>query len=616
MRRFDLDIYKNAFKTKKDLEKYILDLLKPLENAFIRSNTRIHIKNTSTGSSDSVSQMEGFSRIIWGLVALENVDADYSMWKKIRDGLINGTTPGHKDYFGEVGDYDQRLVEMAAIAYAFALKPAYIYDPLSDTEKQNLYQWLDQANAREAHNCNWKFFRVMVNIGFKTLGLAYNKEQMESYMDDLDTYYLENGWYRDGDVEGAHAEYYIPFAMHYYGLFYSKFMNDVDPKRSKIYRERAIDFAKEFIYWFSEDGSALPYGRSLAYRFAQVAFWSMMVVTDTIGPFTIGQIKGIILRHLRWWNQQAIYDAQGFLTIGYAYDQVFMTEEYIGSGSVYWSLKTLVIGVLPENHPFWQADEEAFPKLESVQVQKAPRLVFKRQQGHNQVLAYNSGNYHTNGHIHVECKYEKFVYSTLFGFSVPRSHRRLEFGAFDSTLAISLDGSYYRHKDKSIQIELSDEMIKTVWKPFETVTVETHLVLGYPWHIRLHRIETDRDIYTAEGGFAIGLESLDDKEYQRQLVVNNREASCSTDLAYSQIINLLGNQRPEMIKPASNTNIMSSRTLIPTLTCSLKAGIHWIASYVSGDEGEYTPEKYPQIVLADKKYIISLNNGKEYTVNT
>ena len=63
MRRFDLDIYKNAFKTKKDLEKYILDLLKPLENAFIRSNTRIHIKNTSTGSSDSVSQMEGFSRI-------------------------------------------------------------------------------------------------------------------------------------------------------------------------------------------------------------------------------------------------------------------------------------------------------------------------------------------------------------------------------------------------------------------------------------------------------------------------------------------------------------------------------------------------------------------------
>ena len=612
MQCFNLEIYDNAFKTKSDIEKYIFDLLKPLETTFIRKNTRIHLKNTSTGSKDSVSQIEGFSRMLWGLVALDKANANHLLWKKIREGLIHGTTPGHDDYFGRVEDFDQRIVEMAAIGYAFVLKPECIYEPLSDNEKSNLYRWLDQANERKAHNCNWKFFRVMVNIGFMSLGLDYSKQQMQEYMDDLDAYYLDKGWYRDGNIQSAHSDYYIPFAMHYYGLFYSKYMGDIDPERCEIYRNRAVEFSKEFIYWFSQDGSALPYGRSLAYRFAQVAFWSMMVFTDTLGPFTLGQIKGIILRHLRWWNQQPIYDSRGFLTIGYTYEQAFMTEEYIASGSVYWSLKTLIIGILPENHPFWQVEEEPFPHLQETHVQKAPRLVFKHENGSNQVLAYNSGNYHTNGHIHVECKYEKFVYSTLFGFSVPRSHRRLEFGAFDSTLAVSLDGMYYRHKDKSRIIQLDNEIIKMVWQPFDEVNITTYLILGYPWHIRLHCIETNLPLHTAEGGFAIGLESLNDREYEYKVIGTKREMSCITEVAYSQIVNLLGNQNPQLVKAASNTNIMNPRTFIPTLISQIPQGTHWIASYVEGNEGrgKSNQENMPTIVQTEEMLTVSLEIGK------
>ncbi len=616
MRCFDLEIYANALKTKEDLEKYILDLLKPLENRFIRQDTRLHIRNTSTGSSDQISQMEGFSRIIWGLVALDNMDANQLWWEKIRAGLIHGTTPGHQDYYGDVDDFDQRIVEMAAIGYAFVLKPEFIYMPLSENEKHNVYQWLNQINEREAYPCNWKFFRVMVNIGFKQLGLEYNQEKMEVYLKELDMYYLGKGWYRDGDLDQAHADYYVPFAMHYYGLFYSKYMKDVDPIRAQRYQERAVEFSKEFIYWFSEDGAALPYGRSLAYRYAQVAFWSMMVVTDTLGPFTLGEIKGLILRHLRWWNQKPIYDAQGMLTMGYTYEQPYMSEEYIASGSVYWSLKALVIGVLPKNHPFWQTQEAPFPSINSVQVQNGPRLVLWRQQGEKQVLAYNGGNYHTNGHIHVECKYEKFVYSTLFGFSVPRSHRRLEFGAYDSILAVSLDGVIYQHKEKSDAIEIDQERIKIEWKPFSGVNIVTYLIMGFPWHIRVHRIETQKKLYTAEGGFAIGLETLNDRTYLYETYVNQSQASCVTEVAYSHIENVLGEQKPYLIKASSNTNIMNSRTLIPTLKTELSKGVHWIASFVAGDEGKKKIEKnmLPEIKQMGDQIQVLCAGGKKYVL--
>ena len=48
-------------------------------------------------------------------------------------------------------------------------------------------------------------------------------------------------------------------------------------ERAALYRSRAELFAQQFIYWFDENGAALPYGRSLTYRFAQNCFWAACV---------------------------------------------------------------------------------------------------------------------------------------------------------------------------------------------------------------------------------------------------------------------------------------------------------------------------------------------------
>ena len=610
MRCFDLEIYHNQFKSKKDLGKFIMDLLRPLESSFIRSNTRIHISNKSTGCSDSVSQVEGFSRMIWGLAPLDKVDKDWPLWIKVREGLINGTNPEHEDYFGDIQDYDQRIVEMAAIGYAFVLRPECMYEPLSPVQKQNLYLWLNQVNEKEAHHCNWKFFRVMVNIGFKSLGLPYNQEKMNEYLDDLDSYYISDGWYKDGNIKEAHADYYIAFAMHYYGLFYSIYMKEVDPIRAEKYAQRASEFAEDYIYWFAENGAALPYGRSLAYRFAQVAFWSMIVVANVKTSFSLDVIKGIIMRHLRWWNEQPIYDAMSRLTIGYTYENSFMAEEYMAPDSVYWSLKTMIIAILPEDHDFWSVQEEPLPQLEPIKVQQVPNLVIKRDSKSRHILAYNAGNHHTNNHMHVECKYEKFVYSTFFGFSVPRSHRKLEFGAFDSTLAVSIDGNYYRHKEKSIEIKISKKVVKTVWKPYKGVTIETYLLMGHPWHIRIHNINSDKPLYTADGGFAVGLESIYDRELQRKVLTKKESVVVITEQGYSHIADLSGNQEHEIIKAASNTNIMNPRTWIPTLKGTLQPGKTILASYVCGDNIPYDEIIVPQVIVKEGKVEVRNKNNE------
>ncbi len=57
-----------------------------------------------------------------------------------------------------------------------------------------------------------------------------------------------------------------------------------------VFKERAILFAQDFVYYFDEDGEALPYGRSLTYRFAQGAFFSALVFAD-VEAIPWGQVR-------------------------------------------------------------------------------------------------------------------------------------------------------------------------------------------------------------------------------------------------------------------------------------------------------------------------------------
>lgn len=86
------------------------------------------------------------------------------------------------------------------------------------------------------------------------------------------------------------------------------------------------------------DGASVPFGRSLTYRFAMVAFWSAVAFAG-LDVFSPGVVKGIILRHLRWWQQQSIFDREGILTLGFAYPNLVMCEDYNSPGSPYWALK-------------------------------------------------------------------------------------------------------------------------------------------------------------------------------------------------------------------------------------------------------------------------------------
>lgn len=595
----------NPLRTRDDVRQALDQLIKPLVPYYSEGKAHLRLPGGASGCSIETAEMEGFSRVLWGLAPHAAGGGESDMWEIYREGIRNGTNPQHDEYWGEVRDYDQKLVEMAAIGVAMAIAPEHIWEPLTEEERQRLYTWLAQINEKSLHDCNWLFFLVMVNLGFKKLGLPIDQEKIEANLARIDEYYMEEGWYADGI--DAHCDYYGPFAIHYYSLLYAVWMKDEDPKRCKLYRERAAQFARQFIHWFADDGSALPYGRSLTYRFSQAAFWSALVYAEE-EVYSYGVMKGIILRHLRWWFQQPIFHGDGTLSIGYTYPNLIMAENYNAPGSPYWALKTFMILALPESHPFWQAEELPLPELPELTVQRSPHFVISRDGNH--VLAFNTGHRGTNWHTHTSAKYEKFVYSNRFGFSVPRAEYGLGQGAFDSMLALSEGDQLYRVKRTAEEYTIDDRVIYTRWKPWTDVEVRTWIIAGTPWHVRIHQIRSGRLLHAADGGFALGVEGADgrgDAEVRRS---EDGVIAVSANGA-SGIVQLFGGDRAEMIYPNANTNILHPRTVLPTVTAALQPGTHLLITAVYGNprasDADDLWSAAPEVEVAHDEIIVRLN---------
>lgn len=561
-------VSKNPLRTRKDTIQAAVQLLTPLKDLLSPGKALLHLGETGATYPARIAEMEAYSRALWAIVPMlagkcEEVEP---FWEDWREGLKNGTDPKHPEYWGVTGDYDQRLVEMAVMGMGLCLVPDRFFLQFDEGAQKNIHAWLMQINDRKMPLNNWLFFRVLVNIGFMLNDWPYNKAQLDEDLATIETHYEGDGWYFDYPDQ---REYYTFWAFHYYGLLYAHVMGEHDPKRCEKYRERARMLAPRFALWFDKEGHALPYGRSLSYRFAESSFFSMLALDGQEAEgVDYGVMKHILLSNMREWFKRPIFTRDGVLTIGYGYPNLVMGEGYNAPGSPYWSMKVFSVLALPEEHPFWQAEEKPFVPARTQFLEKHARLLLTLAPDGSHVQGFEAGN-HGEGHAHDDAKYEKFCYSTAFSFSVPKSSTLLLRGAYDSMLAFSEDGRMWHSRYGVEDYRLENDRVWFRWKPFRGVSVETTLYPVGEWHIRVHKISSDRPMMAAEGAYAIareqGEETLRTQESQTQAM-----ASASWGISGLQAVQ--GYERGEVLIPEPNTNLLYPRTVIPTLHAKIPAG--------------------------------------------
>jgi hypothetical protein len=558
----------NPLKTRADVQRAVADLFAPLLPHFSASGARVALSAACAHFDRAAAELEGFARPLWGIAPLVGGGGDFAHWALYRKGLDAGTDPDHPDYWGDISDIDQRQVELAAIAFAILMAGQEIWEPLDTAAKARAIVYFKSAREHRFVDSNWLFFRVLIDLALARCGSGIDPADTAATLDEIERFTLGKGWYRDGPIRSA--DHYIPFAFHYYGLIYATLSGDAE--RATRYRGRASEFARSIRHWYGPDGAALPFGRSLTYRFAQAGFWGALAFAD-LEALPWAQIKGIYLRNLRWWARQPIFDRDGVLSVGYAYPNLMISEGYNSAGSPYWAMKAFLPLALSETHPFWTA-EEAEPEAYDAPVPlPEPGMVVQHLPGHNVALA--TGQDYRHQWRGMAEKYCKFAYSTRYGFSIEADERHFDNAACDNMLGFSEDGMHLRFRETNESALIAADRLYAKWHPFEDVTVESWLVPAGRWHIRLNEVTTPRRLQIVEGGFAIA--KPDFGKWTETIADSRAEVATASDI--SAIVGF-DSRVPRVIGPFANTNVMTARALVPQLRGALEPGTHVLSCAV------------------------------------
>ncbi len=575
--------------TRADVQRAVRQLYEPLLPYTSSSGALVRLGSFGSVFPERVAELEGYARPLYGIVPLTVGGGRFDHWDLVASGLDAGTDPRCPDYWGPVmSSPDQRMVEQAAIGLALAFCPDQIWEPLSAAAKDRVTDWLHGIYRFDPVPNNWQFFRVLVSLGLERVGRNVDREKLEESVSLLESYRRGDHWYVDGALENV--DYYVPFAFHTYGLMYAAAnrLGLGDDDQAARYAERAAAFADDFVHWFAPDGAAIPYGRSLTYRFAMASFWGAAAWADVDG-IDWGVAKGIAMRHLRWWADKPISDRDGVVSIGFAYDNRRLAESYNSAGSPYWCMKYFGGLAAPEDHTFWRAEEAPLPEPASPVTIRDAGWVLDRDDDQAVALVGRSAPPFTFME-QTAAKYDKFAYSSSFGFSGDLEPA-LGAAVTDSTLAIVDDQGTRLVRSAARLAGVEDGMAWSVWIPRPGVRVDTVVWGGAPWHGRFHRIRTDEPLRVEESGFALAGEAAAGR------------AEVSGPGGRSLIVGAGADRAGEVRQLPVNANLMTPRSAVPLLVDDLRPGDHSLGCAVYASPRTSDPGAPPPVPDAAPKLL-------------
>lgn len=257
----------NPLRNRDDLVRAASALIAPLNPHKSSAKARIRFPFQSGAAFDDVAaQLEGFARPLFAASPLLMYGGDPAYEGALGlntwiEGIAAGVDPASPEYWGDIEDGDQRMVETESIAFALLLAPDTFLGGLDDTIKKNLVRWLRSIHGKKMPANNWRWFRVLVNTALiQHLGVAREEVQEELGLDFvvLDSFYLGKGWNSDGvwGEERSQADYYSgSFAIQFAQLLFVRFADaDIYKERLERYKQQAQEFAAKFWRYFDRDG--------------------------------------------------------------------------------------------------------------------------------------------------------------------------------------------------------------------------------------------------------------------------------------------------------------------------------------------------------------------------
>ncbi len=272
----------------------------------------------------------------------------------VRSGLLAGTDPQLREFWGEIEDYDQRIVEAADVALILWLTQDVIWSRLNSTEKEQIHRWLSNGITRAVPDNNWRLFSTFVPLVLRDLGLPADLTHASRHYSRLKSFYRGEGWFSDGP--GNVFDYYNAWGIHYHLYWINRVDPSWDPEFIATSRR---EFLRSYKYLIGRAGVPIR-GRSVCYRMATPAplvfDYASVTATTTAGEAR----RALDLVWTHFIRRGAVHE--GNVTQGYCGADFRLLDLYSGPGSCLWSLRSLIPAfAIAAKDPFWTNGAGSLP---------------------------------------------------------------------------------------------------------------------------------------------------------------------------------------------------------------------------------------------------------------
>ncbi len=314
-------------------------------------------------SRRSVTYLEAFGRLMAGMAPWLELGPDETIEGQKRKRMISlaqksmkmAVDPQSPDFMNFTKNH-QPLVDAAFLAHAILRAPKVLWHQLDDQTQRQIVDAMKSSRVITPGNNNWILFSAMVEAFLLFAGEQADELRMDQYVKKMMEWYKGDGLYGDGP--NFHWDYYNSFVIQPMLLTILTEWIKHDQSKTKTYQlvltraRRYADIQEKLI---SPEGSFPAIGRSLPYRFGCFQHLGQMALnhqlSDKLKPAQVRCAMSAVIHRLA--EAPGMFDANGWLTIGFFGHQPAIGETYISTGSLYLcSVGLLPLG-LPKTDPFW-----------------------------------------------------------------------------------------------------------------------------------------------------------------------------------------------------------------------------------------------------------------------
>lgn len=325
---------------------------------------------TWDGRDQRVAYLEAFGRLAAGIapwLALASEDrgeeaARSRLREQVLSSFAHAVDPASPDYLLWRAE-GQPLVDSAFFTNALLRAPKALWDPLDTQTKRRIVEEIKGLRRVSPPYTNWLLFAAMNEAFLLSIGEDWDPMRIDLAIRKLNEWYVGDGWYADG--ERFHFDYYGSYVIHPMLVEILEVLVATGAKFNRLDATALLQQAMRRMQRYGEclermigpEGAYPPIGRSLTYRTAVFQPLALLALRKKLPPsLPEGQARAATLAAQRIiFSAPTNFNAQGYLTIGFAGHQPGLGDPYSNAGSMYIAASSFLALGLPSDDSYWTA---------------------------------------------------------------------------------------------------------------------------------------------------------------------------------------------------------------------------------------------------------------------